>query len=206
VNVVNNPFNNLHLGSGIQPTARLLAAGINVALGTDGTHGTNASMFEKARLSALLSRVTELDNTKWIRARQALRMATANGAAVMNEPGLLGTIRVGACADLAILDLTTPTYRPMGELMNHLVMYETGSSVDTVIVNGEIVVRRGRCTRINEEDVLEAADDAAAEIHAANASMFELGRAECALFEPAIRETLTRPMPINRFAAKDGAR
>jgi cytosine/adenosine deaminase-related metal-dependent hydrolase len=205
VNVVNNPFNNLHLGSGIQPTARLLAAGINVALGTDGTHGTSASLFEKARLSALLSRITELDNTKWIRARQALKMATANGAAVMNEPGMLGTIRVGAHADLAILDLTTPTYRPMGELVNHLVMYETGSSVDTVIVNGEIVVRHGKCTRINEEDVLAAADEAAAQIHAANAPVIEAGRAECALFEPAIREVLARPMPINRYAATDGA-
>jgi 5-methylthioadenosine/S-adenosylhomocysteine deaminase len=201
VNVVNNPFNNLHLGSGIQPTARLLEAGINVALGTDGVHGTNASLFEKARLSALLSRVCEVDNTRWIRAGQALRMATVNGAAVLNEPGNLGTIRIGAYADLAILDLTTPVYRPMGDLLNHLVMFETGSSVDTVLVNGEVVVRHGRCTRINEEEVLAAADEAAEHNHATNIGSVEAGRTECQAFEPLIVEALKRNAPINRFAA-----
>lgn len=201
VNVVNNPFNNLHLGSGIQPTLRLLEAGVNVALGTDGTHGTNASLFEKARLSALLSRVSEVDNTRWIRARQALRMATVNGGAVLNEPGNLGVIRVGAYADIAILDLTTSVYRPMGDLLNHLVMFETGSSVDTVLVNGEIVVHHGRCTRIDEEEVLAAADEAAEFNHAANAGILEAGRTECKAFEPLIVEALKRHAPVNRFAA-----
>lgn len=203
VNVVTNPFNNLHLGSGIQPTARILEAGVTVALGTDGTHGTNASLFEKARLAALLSRISQADNRRWIRARQALRMATANGAAVFGEPGRLGVIRAGAYADLAIVDLTTPIYRPMGELWNHLLMFETGSSVDTVLVNGEVVVRKGRCTQVNEEDILAAADEAAHRDHAAGAACDDAVRAELDGFEPLVLEALRRELPINRFAALD---
>jgi cytosine/adenosine deaminase-related metal-dependent hydrolase len=194
VNVVNNPFNNLHLGSGIQPTARLLEAGVNVALGTDGVHGTNASLFEKARLSALLSRISQIDESRWIRAKQALRMATVNGAAVLGEAGSLGVIRAGAFADLAVIDLTTSVYRPMGDLWNHLLMFETGSSVDTVLVNGEVVVRHGRCTRVDEEAILAAADEAA-----------RPGRAPAAwnerdAFQPLILDALQRDAPINRFA------
>jgi hypothetical protein len=68
------------------------------------------------------------------------------------------------------------------------------------LVNGEIVVRHGHCTRIDEEEVLAAADEAAQLNHAANADFVEAGRAECRTFEPLIVEALKRKAPVNRFA------
>jgi 5-methylthioadenosine/S-adenosylhomocysteine deaminase len=200
VNVVQNAVSNLVLGSGIQPTARLLEAGVNVALGCDSSSCGPASIFEQAKLSMLLSRVSQPDCDRWITAPQAMRMAASHGGAVLGEPGNLGVIRAGAHADLAIIDLTKPTYRPLGDIWNHLVMYETGASVDTVLVAGEIVVRNGRCTRLNEDDLLAEADELAAHDHSANAESLAATRAERPAFQPLIHEALQRPSAVDRFA------
>lgn len=199
INVVHNPSSNLLLGSGLQPTARLLRAGVNVALGSDGSSGSNVSLFEKARLATMLSRISELDYEKWIGARQAIRMATVNGGPVLGEPGL-GTIRVGAPADLAILDLTTPVYRPRGDLWNHLAFYETGASVDTVLVGGEVVLRRGRCTRVNEDDVFAEVEEITARELRANGPFVAVPQGVRKTFEPLVLEALGQPAPVNRFA------
>jgi len=200
INVVHNPSSNLLLGSGIQPTARLLAAGVNVALGSDGTSGSNVSLFEKARLATMLSRVSELDYAKWLSARQVIRMATTNGGPVLGEPNTLGVIRPGAHADLAILDLTTPVYRPRGDLWIHMALYETGASVDTVLVGGEVVLRHGRCTRINEDDVFAEVDAITAREVAANGPFVAVPQADREAFEPIVLDALSQPAPVNRFA------
>jgi 5-methylthioadenosine/S-adenosylhomocysteine deaminase len=127
-------------------------------------------------------------------------MAASHGGAVLGEPGKLGVIRVGAHADLAVIDLTKPTYRPLGDIWNHLVMYETGASVDTVLVAGEIVVRNGRCTRLNEDDLMAEADDLSAHDHSANAASLAATRTERAAFQPLIHEALRRPTAVDRFA------
>ncbi|MBV8535648.1 MAG: amidohydrolase family protein, partial [Alphaproteobacteria bacterium] len=159
VNVVHNPVSNLLLGSGLQPAARLLEAGVTVALGSDGASSNLASLFEQARFAMLLSRISQPDCDRWITAQQALRMATVNGAAVMGAPDWPGVVRVGASADLVVVDLTRPIYCPLGELPLHMMMYETGANVDTVLVAGEVVVRQGRCTRINEADLASEAEE-----------------------------------------------
>jgi cytosine/adenosine deaminase-related metal-dependent hydrolase len=203
VNIIHNPVSNLLFGSGLQPTAKLLAAGVNVALGSDGAGGQPVGLFEQAKCAMLLSRISEQDCNRWITARQALQMATLNGGAVMGQPGALGTIRVGAHADLAIIDLTSQTYRPMGDIWNHLGMYETGANVDTVIVGGDIVVRDGRCTRLNEADLLAEADELAVEAHAVNAPYLANVRTERSVFQPLILEALRQPTPLSRFARLD---
>jgi cytosine/adenosine deaminase-related metal-dependent hydrolase len=200
VNVVQNVVSNLILGSGIQPTGRLIEAGVNVALGCDSGSCGPASIFEQAKFSMLLSRISQPDCERWISAPQAMRMATTNGGAVLGQPGNLGVIRVGAHADLTIVNLAKPTYRPLGDIWNHLVMYEAGASVDTVIVAGEIVVRRGRCTRLNEDDLVAEADEFAAYDNAANAEFLATARAERAVFQPLILEALERSTPVDRFA------
>ena len=167
VNVVHNPVSNLLFGSGLQPTARMMEAGVNVALGSDGAGGNHINLFEQAKFAMLLSRISQPDCDRWITARQALRMATRNGGAVLGEPGMIGVIRPGARADLVVIDLSSQAYRPLGDLWTHLVMYETGAGVDTVIVGGEIVVRDGRCTWLNEADLLAEADALAARAKAA---------------------------------------
>jgi cytosine/adenosine deaminase-related metal-dependent hydrolase len=200
VNVVNNPVSNLLLGSGLQPTWRLLEAGVRVGLGSDGCSGNAISILEQAKLSMLLSRISQPDCERWISAPQALRMATANGGAVLGDPAALGTIKVGAHADLAIFDLSDRTHCPLGDIWNHLVMYESGHAVDTVFVAGEPVLRRGRCTQINEDEVYAAADVLAAREQAANAPHLTSMSDERSVFRPLILEILQRPGTPDRFA------
>jgi cytosine/adenosine deaminase-related metal-dependent hydrolase len=203
VNIVNNPVSNLLLGSGLQPTARLIEAGVNVALGSDGSSGNPISLFEQAKFSMLLSRISQPDCERWITAPDALRMATANGGAVLGEPDTLGVIEVGAHADLAIIDLSKPAYRPLGDIWNHLVMYETGEGVDTVLVGGEIVLRHGRCTRVNEDDLLAEAEELAAADRAANEPYLAKTRAERGVFQKLILKALQTSISIDRFARLD---
>ncbi|MDB5409944.1 MAG: Amidohydrolase [Rhodospirillales bacterium] len=200
VNVVNNPVSNLVLGSGLQPTARLLAAGVSVALGTDGCSSNPISILEQAKVSMLLSRISEPDCDRWITAPQALRMAIEGGAAVLGRSGETGVIKVGALADLAIFDFDDANHRPLGNIWNHLVMYESGQAVDTVFVGGDMVLKRGRCTKINEDDVYAEAAEMAAKDDADNEQYLAVTRAERPVFQPLITEALGSDTTVNRFA------
>jgi 5-methylthioadenosine/S-adenosylhomocysteine deaminase len=200
VNVVNNPVSNLLLGSGLQPTWRLLEAGVTVGLGSDGCSGNAISVLEQAKFSMLLSRISQPDCDRWITAPQALRMATANGGAVLGDAEGLGTIKVGAHADLAIFNLADRTHCPLGDIWNHLVMYESGQAVDTVLVAGEPVLRNGRCTRINEDEVYGAAGPLAARDHSDNGPNLAQAHGERSAFQPLILEALRQDISFDRFA------
>ncbi|HTP84381.1 MAG TPA: amidohydrolase family protein [Alphaproteobacteria bacterium] len=200
VNVVNNPVSNLVLGSGLQPTTRLLEAGVRVAVGSDGCSSNAINMFEQAKFSMLLSRISQPDCDRWMTSRQALGLATAGGAAVLGEPGKLGAIEVGAHADLAILRLDSDIHRPLGNVWNHLVMYETGQSIDTVLVAGEVVVKAGRCTQVDEDEIYASAQEFATQDEQNNAQHLSATRGERSVFQPLITEALGRPMDVNRFA------
>jgi 5-methylthioadenosine/S-adenosylhomocysteine deaminase len=200
VNVVNNPVSNLLLGSGLQPTWRMLEAGVSVGLGSDGCSGNAISVLEQAKFSMLLSRISQPDCDRWITAKQAMRMATAGGGAVLGEPETLGAIGIGARADLAVYNLSDRMHCPMGDIWNHLVMYETGHAVDTVLVDGEVVLKDGRCTRIDEDDIYEQAAAFAARDHAENAPYLAVTRGERPAFQSLITEILKQDTSINRFA------
>lgn len=82
-------------------------------------------------------------------------MATRNGARAFGLDA--GVLAPGKLADIVLLHRDTPAFTPLNDVMSQLVFCENGSSVDTVIVNGEIVVESGRCTRIDEKEVLHLA-------------------------------------------------
>jgi 5-methylthioadenosine/S-adenosylhomocysteine deaminase len=200
VNVVNNPVSNLLLGSGLQPTWRMLEAGVSVGLGSDGCSGNAISLLEQAKFSMLLSRISQPDCDRWMTTAQVLRMATAGGGAVLGQPDALGMIRVGAHADLAIFNLAERVHCPFGDIWNHLVMYENGHSVDTVFVAGEPVLRKGRCTRIDEDEIYEEAAALAASDHTDNAPHLALTWHERPAFQSLIVEILQQDTALNRFA------
>jgi 5-methylthioadenosine/S-adenosylhomocysteine deaminase len=199
INIVHNPVSNLLFGSGLQPTARLLTAGINVALGSDGAGGNHINLFEQAKFAMLLSRISEPDYERWIAPRGALQMAARNGSAVMGETGNIGVIRVGAHADLMIINMNSQTYCPLGDIFTHLVMYENGAGVDTVIVGGRVVVRRGHCTWIDEAALLLEAKEMAKNAIPQEPRPVD----ERALMHPLILEALQRSLKIDRFAHLD---
>ena len=152
---VHNPASNLKLGSGIAPVAKLKARGVNVALGTDGGDTSDSySIFEQMRLAAYLSRVVAEDPNNWITALDALKMGTVNGGqAVPAWRRKIGKIKPGYRADLVILKPSL-RLRPLRDIVHQLVFCEGGQSVDTVLVDGKIVVKDGRLTGVDEESLI----------------------------------------------------
>ncbi|MEN3365697.1 MAG: hypothetical protein V7606_2971 [Burkholderiales bacterium] len=200
VSVVHNPISNLHLGSGLQPTARLLELGVNVALGTDSASCAAASILEQAKMMALLSRVHGEPESRWIRERAAFRAATIGGAKVIGQGDQLGVIQPGKRADIAIIDTRGLDWRPRGDVFSHLVMYENGSNVRDVIVAGEVVLKNGRTTRVDEAALVEEAEEIARAEHKANEPWYELTARERPAFSKLIESALTRPAAAERQA------
>ena len=156
---VHNPASNLRIGSGLAPVKQLLSAGVNVALGTDGAASNDGqNMFDALRLSALIHNQAGSDFNQWVTPVQALSMATRNGAGAFGLDA--GVLAPGKLADLVLLRRDTPAFTPLNEVMSQLVFCENGSGVDTVIVNGEVVVECGRLTKVDELEVLRLAEHA----------------------------------------------
>jgi cytosine/adenosine deaminase-related metal-dependent hydrolase len=200
VNVVHNPVSNLILGSGIQPAAALLRAGVNIALGTDGQSGAAVSILEQAKFASLLSRVADTQPEHWIDARSAFRLASEGGAPVVGLAGKVGAIEEGRRADLTLIDISGVAWKPRGDVYQHLVMYENGANVRTVLVEGEVVVRDGRCTKVNEAELLEEARAIALEEAQANERWLAAVDSETPALKDLLLRALGRPVEANRFA------
>ena len=154
--VAHNPISNQKLGAGIAPFRKLLDAGVNVALGTDGTSSNDsARMLDVMHVAAILHRVTSPVYSQWPTASEILRAATIGGARSAMIHDQTGSIEIGKKADFVMFDTNNINFTPLNDLRNHLVYCENGASVATVIVNGEIVLQDGRLTRVDENAVLE---------------------------------------------------
>lgn len=160
---VHNPASNLRIGSGLAPLKQFLSAGVNVALGTDGAASNDGqNMFDALRLAALIHNQAGTDFGAWVAPAQALRMATRNGARAFGlDAGVLGP---GKLADLILLRRDTPAFTPLNDAMSQLVFCENGGDVDTVMVNGEVVVQNGRLTKVDEIEVLRLAEQSRARL------------------------------------------
>ena len=153
---VHNPASNLRLGSGLAPITRLLAAGAHVALGTDGASSNDGqNMFDAIRLATLVHNPGIADYRTWVTSVQALRMATREGARAFGLS--TGILEPGRLADVVLLRHDTPAFTPMNNVLNQLALCENGSSVDTVIVDGEVTVEGGLLKKVQEQEVLELA-------------------------------------------------
>lgn len=152
--VAHNAISNLRLGSGVAPIRRMLDAGINVALGTDGLSSNDtARVFDLMRVAALVQSVPGPDPADWLSAAEVLEAATLGGARAARLGDVVGSLKVGKAADLIMLDLTNDPFVPLNDPVKHLVYAENGSSIELVMVAGEIVVRNGRLTRFDEAAV-----------------------------------------------------
>lgn len=157
VSVVTNPVSNLKLVNGVAPVPKMLKAGLNVALGTDGASSNNAlNMFREMGFLSLLHKGMTGD-PQMIAAPEALNMATKNGARALGFKDV-GEIRVGFKADLAILDLDRPNLQPLNDPVAALAYSANGSEIETVLVGGRILYERGSFTTIDKEKVLFEVD------------------------------------------------
>ncbi|WP_230369299.1 amidohydrolase family protein [Paludibacterium denitrificans] len=121
ISIVHNPASNMKLASGIAPVNALLAAGVNVGIGTDGAASNNKlDMLAETRLTALLAKVGTLDPTA-VPAATALRMATLHGAKALGIDDKVGSVRVGKQADLIAIDLSDIETAPAFDPISHVV-------------------------------------------------------------------------------------
>ena len=153
--VVHSPSGNLRCGSGQLPYRRLLDAGVPIALCTDeATVEDTNNLWNVGRLAALLHKNAGPDYRRWPTATEILDALTTGGAHAMGLEDEIGALRVGARADLILLDLSAATYLPLTNLANHLIYGEDGSSVRRVMIDGEVVVSDGRVLTVDEDALL----------------------------------------------------
>ena len=153
-NVSHCPSSNTKLASGFAKVPELLEAGANVGLGCDGAPSNNSyDMIREMKLAAVIHKARLLDPLT-MPAGTVLEMATINGARAMGLEEEVGSIEVGKKADLVLVDLRKPHLVPYREVVSSLVYAAMGSDVDTVLVDGRVVVRRGNALTLDEEKIL----------------------------------------------------
>ena len=144
VTVSHNPQSNMKIASGVAPVARMLERGALVTVATDGTCSNNdLDMFEELRTAAFLQKSSTSDPLA-LPAYEALRLATVNGARAMGREGELGVLREGALADLIVIDLQKPHLQPIHDVVSNLVYCGKAADVETVVVDGRVVVEERR--------------------------------------------------------------
>ncbi len=154
VKVAHNPVSNLKLASGIRPVPQLLKDDVTVSLGTDSSCSNNSSdMFEVMKVAALLHKGMSRDPTA-LSAEQVLHMATIGGAKALQWDREIGSIETGKKADLAVVDFKKPHLTPMYNETSHLVYSAKSSDVDTVIINGKIVMENREVKTVNVDRIM----------------------------------------------------
>ncbi len=158
---VHNPVSNQYLASGVLRLGPLLAAGANVALGSDGTAVAGQDMFEAMKAGILMHRLAQLDPTATT-AEQFLELAALGGAAMTGADG--GSLEAGRAADLAVMDVNRVRHTPWNRPAASVAHSGRAGDVEMVIVAGEIIVENGRSTRVDEEEVRAEAAAAAVKL------------------------------------------
>ena len=157
VSVVHCPESNLKLASGFCPVVKLLTAGVNVALGTDGAASNNdLDMLAEMRCAALLAKAVSEDASA-ISAASALRMATLDGARALGLELDIGSLRPGKWADMAAVNLATPECQPVYNPLSQLVYSASRHQVSDVWVAGRQLLRQGELTTLDLEAILSRA-------------------------------------------------
>lgn len=167
VGAIHNPTSNMKLGAGVSPVPAMLAAGVNVGLGTDGAASNNdLDLWEEVRMAALLHKLNTGDPTA-LPARQALSMATRIGAKAIHMGDEIGQLTVGRQADLIQLSLDKTHHLPLYDVVSHLVYVLDSSDVVTTVVAGEVLMEDRKVLTIDEAKLRENVSKKSAEIRAA---------------------------------------
>ena len=153
ISVAHCPSSNLKLGSGIADVPRMLRSGINVAIGTDGaSSNSNLNFVEEMHLAAMIHKGNTM-NPLVMNAKEVIRMATVNGAKAAGFGNETGSLEVGKKADLILIDTDKAHLTPLNNPFSAAVYSMQGSDVDTVIVNGKILMENREMKLVDEEKI-----------------------------------------------------
>ena len=156
--VVHCPRSNLKLASGLCPVAKLLDAGVNVALGTDGAASNNRlDLWAELQTAALLGKQVA-GNAAAVPAKAALRMATIDGARALGLAGEIGSLAAGKAADVICVSLAGIEHQPLLDPVSQLVYAASRHDVTDVWVAGEQLVADRRLLRLDVAEIGAAAE------------------------------------------------
>jgi len=154
VTVAHCPISNLKLASGLAPVTKMQAAGINVAIGTDGVASNNShDLFEELKMASILQKYISNDPTA-LPAFDTLKMATVNGAKAQGRAHSSGMIKVGYDADILLLDFDNPRQTVCYDPVLNLAYSTSGRDVEMTMCRGKILYEKGEFTTIDIEKVL----------------------------------------------------
>ena len=157
VGVVHNPQSNMKLAAGVAPVPKMMAAGVRVGLGTDGAASNNdLNMWEEMDTAAKLHKVFSGD-PKVMSAEEAFELATIRGAQALHLEKEIGSIEIGKRADLVLVNRDSLNQIPLYNIYSDLVYATKASDVETVIINGKIVMRDRRLLTLDEAAIKEGA-------------------------------------------------
>ncbi|HEY8413121.1 MAG TPA: 5'-deoxyadenosine deaminase [Pyrinomonadaceae bacterium] len=156
-NVVHCPSSNMKLGSGIAPVAKLLEEGISVSLGADGAACNNRlDMFTEMRTAALLQKA--LHGPEVLDANRVFRMGTIDGARALGLEAEIGSLEIGKRADVAVVKLNQLHTSPEADVVSSLVYAAEASDVQSVVIDGRLVMQNRELLTIDEADTVAEAN------------------------------------------------
>ncbi len=163
--VSHNPSSNSKLASGVCKVPQMLASGVNVALGCDGGPSNNDyDMIREMKLAAIIHKAVTNDPLI-VQAETVLEMATINGARALGLEHEIGSLEVGKKADMVVIDFNRLHTTPSFNHVSTLVYAATGGEVDMVVVDGHIVVEQGQLLTMDEDEVMEQANQHASALY-----------------------------------------
>jgi 5-methylthioadenosine/S-adenosylhomocysteine deaminase len=164
VKVSYNPVVNMKIALGVPKIRDLMGFGVTVGIGTDGPASNNdLDMFDDMRVAALLQKVFYMDSTV-LPARRVLGMATVGGARALGLEGSVGSLEVGKRADIVLVDFGKPHLTPVHDFYANMVYSARGSDVETVIVDGRVLMEGGVVMTVDEEEVRLRAGECALDL------------------------------------------
>jgi guanine deaminase len=204
--VAHNPASNLRLGNGIAAIREMVDAGVTVGLGCDGSMcSDNQNLFEAMRLAGLVGNVRFPGaSDRWLTAADVWQIATAGSARALGLGDQIGAIEPGRKADLVLLRANGTFLHPRTDVVTALVYAETGADVDTVLVDGRVIVRGGRVVYVDEDRLRAQAQAAADRVRAVNAPLWQFAAEMSPYLSEACRAVVATPYPVNRYAAPVG--
>jgi 5-methylthioadenosine/S-adenosylhomocysteine deaminase len=152
--IIHNPVSNQYLADGIAPVPDYLDRGIKVGLGTDGAASNNSQdMFEVMKTAALLHKVKHL-RADLMSASEVFELATIKGAEALGIDNLTGSIEPGKCADILLVNLDSIGMFPCYSMISNFIYSANSRIVQTVIIEGRIVAKNGRCVSIDRSALI----------------------------------------------------
>ena len=155
----------MKVAAGVAPIQKMLDLGIDVGIGTDGAaSNNNLNMFEEMNMTAKLHKITQKNPTV-LKAKDVVKMATIYGAKALNMDDRIGSVEVGKKADFILCDLNKPHLTPLYNEYSQVVYAMQASDVETVVIDGRIIMENQQLLTIDEAKVMADIRDLASDIN-----------------------------------------